>query len=60
MKESEMLKFIVCPNCKCKLTPDVKKKKFTCERCKLRFTWPNLLIDDAEKVYERKISRIST
>ena len=45
-----MLKFIVCPNCKGELTPDTKKKKFTCEKCKLRFTWPNLLIEDAEKV----------
>jgi len=50
MDISVMRKFMVCPRCKGVLRSGTGKSKniLTCEKCKLRFAWPNLKLEDAE------------
>lgn len=50
----ELLDVLACPKCKGDLVYERKKRKLTCNKCRLRFgiiggDIPNMLIEEAEK-----------
>ncbi len=53
MLSEELLRILVCPNCKGELDYDRKAEKLICQSCRLKYeikdNIPIMLIDEAEK-----------
>jgi len=63
MISKEFLEILACPECKGEVLYIEKENCFVCEKCLLKYIIvdgiPNFLVEDAQKITEEELKRLS-